>query len=435
MFKWIVRLLLIGLLVAGVWAGWRYFRPVESMAVHTCPISQGPLSLTVTATGKLAPTIQVLVGCEVSGTVGEILVGHNEVVKKGQLIAQLKPELLRAEHEQANAELARAQAALRQLEVQEAEGKRRFERVQKLQAQGAAPDEEYKALEAAWQAAMASAEAGRAAVKGAQNAVDLTKYRLGKAEIRSPINGIVLDRRVDVGQTVAATLMTPELFVLAEDLSRMDLQADVSEADIGYICAGQRATFTVNAYRDREFEGIVRQIRNQPHSIGNVVTYTVVIEVANKELLLRPGMPADINVEVVRLDQTLKIANAALRFRPPLPADQVRKALDQVQWPPAPAPIPVAGDAKATSKSGEVSIVPPPIKPAKATLWRFAANAWLPVPVWTGYTDNRETVVFAEPGVEKGLEFATEVVMSSGGRGQSQFEQAILMTQPENRRF
>ncbi len=435
MLKWIIRLLLVGLLGLGVWAGWRYFRPVESMMVQTCPVSQGPLSLTVTATGKLAPTTQVLVGCEVSGTVGEIHVGHNDAVKKGQLIARLKPELLRAEHEQANAELARAQAALKQLEVQEAEGKRRFERVERLKAQNAAPDEEYKTLKAAWEAAAASAEAGRAAVKGAQNAVDLTKYRLGKTEITSPIDGIVLDRRVDVGQTVAATLMTPELFVLAEDLSKMDLLADASEADIGYICAGQRATFTVNAYRDREFEGVVRQIRNQPHSVGNVVTYTVVIEVANNDLLLRPGMPADISIEVVRLDQTLKIANAALRFRPPLPPDEVRKALDQAQWPPAPTPIPVAGDPKATSKSGEVSIAPPPIRPTKATLWRFAVNAWTPVPVWTGYTDNRETVLFAVPGVEQGREFASEVVMSSGGRGPSQFEQAILMTQPENRRF
>ena len=116
--------------------------------------------------------------------------------------------------------------------------------------------------------AIASTEAGRAAVRGAQNAVDLTKYGLGKTEIVSPIDGIVLDRRVDVGQTIAAALMTPELFVLAEDLSRMDLLADVSEADVGYICPGQRTTFTVNAYRDREFSGTVRQIRNQPHTIG-----------------------------------------------------------------------------------------------------------------------------------------------------------------------
>lgn len=391
--------------------------------------------MVVTATGKLAPTTQVLVGCEVSGTVGEIHVGHNERVKKGQLIARLKPELFQAEHEQASAELARAQATLKQLEVQEAEAKRRFERVQKLQAQDAAPDEEYRSLEAAWKAAIASTEAGRAAVRGAQNAVDLTKYRLGKTEITSPIDGIVLDRRVDVGQTVAAALMTPELFVLAEDLSRMELLADVSEADIGYICAGQRATFTVNAYRDREFTGTVRQIRNQPHNLGNVVTYTVVIEVANDDLLLRPGMPADISVEVVRHEDTPKIANAALRFRPPIPPEEVRKALESVQWPPPPPPIPVAGNPSATSRPGEVSIVPPPIQPNKASLWRFEAGAWKPLPVWTGYTDNRETLLFAGPGIQEGAAFATEVVVTGGRGGGSQFEQAILMTQPENRRF
>jgi HlyD family secretion protein len=432
MTKWVIRLIVLAVLGVGIWAGWRQFRPQKSMEIRTTAVSRGVLSLTVTATGRLAPTTQVLVGCEVSGTVGEIHVDHNDSVSKGQLIAKLRPELFRAENEQANAELARAQATLKQLEVQEAEAKRRFERVQRLQAQDAAGDEEFKTLEAAWKAASASTEAGRAAVRGAQNAVDLTKSRLDKTEIRSPIDGIVLDRRVDVGQTIAAALMTPELFVLAENLSRMDLLADVSEADIGYICAGQRATFTVNAYRDREFSGTVKQIRNQPHNVGNVVTYTVVIEVANRDLLLRPGMPADLSI--ARQDDTPKIVNAALRFRPPIPPEEVRKALDSTEWPAAPPPIAVAGNAGAASKPGEMRIVPPPIQPVKATLWAHAEGRWKPVPVWTSYTDNRETVLYPGPGVVEGAAFATEVIVK-GGNGTSQFEQAILMTAPENRRF
>jgi HlyD family secretion protein len=447
MAKWVIRLFVLAVLGMGGWAGWQYLKPKQTVEIRSTPVTRGPLSLSVTATGRLAPTIQVLVGCEVSGTVGEILVEHNDKVKKGQIIARLRPEMLRAENEQAKAEFARAEATLKQLEVQEAEAKRRLERVQKLQDQGAAGKEEKQSLEATWKAACASSEAGKAAVRGAQNAVDLTNYRLGKTEIASPIDGIVLDRRVDVGQTVAATLMTPELFVLAEDLSRMDLLADVSEADIGYICRGQRAIFTVNAYRDREFKGTVRQIRNQPHNVGNVVTYTVVIEVANNDLLLRPGMPADITLEVVRVENTAKIANAALRFRPPMAPDDVRKVLDGLQWPPAPAPIPVAGSptapskpsaaaeaSAATKKADEVGIVPPPIEPVKATLWQSVAGTWKPVPVWTAYTDNRETLLFAGPGVTDGASFVTEVIVSGGG-GPSQFEQAILMTRPENRRL
>ncbi len=434
MTKWVIRLLVLAILGAGVWAGWRQFRPQRSVEIRTTAVSRGLLSLTVTATGRLAPTTQVLVGCEVSGTVGEIHVDHNDSVSKGQLIARLRPELFRAENEQANAELARTQATLKQLEVQEAEAKRRFERVQRLLAQNAAGDEESKTVEAAWKAAIASTEAGRAAVRGAQNAVDLTKSRLDKTEIRSPIDGIVLDRRVDVGQTVAAALMTPELFVLAENLSRMDLLADVSEADIGYICAGQRATFTVNAYRDREFNGTVKQIRNQPRNVGNVVTYTVVVDVDNRDLLLRPGMPADLSIEVARQDHTPKIANAALRFRPPIPPDEVRKALDATQWPPTPPPIAVAGDTGAASRPGEMKIVPPPIQPVKATLWAHVAEQWKPVPVWTSFTDNRETVLYPGPDVVEGAAFVTEVIVK-GGNGASQFEKAILMTAPENRRF
>ncbi len=434
MAKWVVRLCVVAGLAALVWLGYRQFKPQKSVEIRTIQVSRGPLVLTVTATGRLAPTTQVLVGCEVSGTVGEITVGHNDRVKKGQVIARLKPKLFQAEHEQANAELARAQATVRQLEVQEAEAKRRFERIQKLQAQNAAGDEEYRTMEAAWRAAIASTEAGRAAVRGAQNAVDLTKYRLGKAEIISPIDGIVLDRRVDVGQTIAAALMTPELFVLAEDLSRMDLLADVSEADVGYICPGQRTTFTVNAYRDREFSGTVRQIRNQPHTIGNVVTYAVVIEVANNDLLLRPGMPADISLEVARQDATLKIANAALRFLPPIAPDEIRRLKESAEWPPTPAPIPVAGDPGATSRPDEVSFIPPPIKPTQGLLWRHMNGVWTMVPVWTSYSDNRETILYPAPGIEESAAFVAEYIVSRNDV-QSQFEKAILMTAPENRRF
>jgi HlyD family secretion protein len=289
---------------------------------------------------------------------------------------------------------------------------------------------------AAWKAAEAATAAGHAAIEGAQGRVELAKYRLDRTVITSPIDGIVLDRRVDVGQTVAATLMTPELFVLAEDLSRMELLADVSEADVGYICSGQSASFTVNAYRDRSFQGRVREVRNQPRAIGNVVTYTVVIDVANKGQLLRPGMPADIDIEIVRREEVTKIANTALRFRPPVPPDEVRRLLAEVTWPSPPEPIPVAGERPAATQPNQVSFVPPPLKPTKATLWQHdrQTDTFKPVPVWTAFTDNRETAVSAVPDdLLKEKRFVVEV--READSGMSEFEQAILLSQPENRRL
>jgi multidrug efflux pump subunit AcrA (membrane-fusion protein) len=259
--------------------------------------------------------------------------------------------------------------------------------------------------------------------------VSLAKYRLDRTLIVSPIDGVVLDRRVDAGQTIAATLMTPELFVLAEDLTRMQLLADVSEADVGYVCRGQAATFHVNAYREREFSGRVRQVRNQPRSTGSVVTYTVVIDVENPDGLLRPGMPADVSIELVRRESVAKIANAALRFRPPLPPDRIRGMLDELRWPPAPAPIRVATEAAGVAPD-EIAFVPPPIEPVRATLWRLVEQRWVPVPVWTAFTDNRETAVAGLDAADG--EFVVEIRKAKSS--ESALQKAIMLARPEDRR-
>lgn len=436
MMKWIIRVILLGVLAAAGWIGWRYFTAEPTLEIKTAAIETGPLTLTVTATGRLAPTTEVLVGCEISGTVGEILVEHNDRVEAGQIICRLRPELLNAEFEQAQAELARAEASVEQLKVQEAEARRQLERVEKLRAEGHAPEEEYLARKAAHAATVANTKAGEAAVQGARSLKELAESRLGKSVITSPIGGVVLDVRVDVGQTVAAALMAPELFVLAEDLSRMELMADVSEADVGYICPGQTTVFRVNAYRDRDFHGIVRQVRNQPRSVGSVVTYTVVIDVVNRDLLLRPGMPTDIDIEIVRREETAKISNAALRFRPPLPPDDIRRMLESLEWPTRPEPIDVSALARphALTKPGELEIVPPPLEANKSSMWQFENDQWKPVPVWTTFTDNRETAVALLGDVRENAEFVVEV-REAEASWTKKVEQAVLMANPEHRRF
>lgn len=428
--KWVVRLILLVVMAGVALVAWRSFQQEETIEVRTVPLITGPLSLSVTTTGRLSPTTEVVVGCEVSGTVDAVLVDHNDSVKKGQEVARLKPEMYRAEHEQAKADLARAKAELHRLTVQEQEAQRQYDRVRGLYDEGAASDQEYKALLATYEAAKAATEAGQAAVLAAEGRVNLTQYRLERTVVTSPIDGIVLDRRVDAGQTIAATLQAPVLFVLAEELGRMELLADVSEADVGFLCPGQKASFTVNAYRDRSFPGVVRQIRNQPKAINNVVTYTVVIDVENQEHLLRPGMPADVTIRVVHRDEVSKVSNAALRFRPPLPPDETRRLLESVTWPDPPPPVTVSESPATAAHPEEISFVPPPIEPAKATLWQYVDEAWKPLPVWTLFTDNRETAVVTAAD-ESDLAFAVEIHKKEGSR--SMLQEAIMLARPENR--
>ncbi|MBN1342389.1 MAG: efflux RND transporter periplasmic adaptor subunit [Phycisphaerae bacterium] len=433
MGKWVVRTVFLLILAGLIGFGWRSLRRKPEVTIRTTPVTRGPLALAVTATGRLAPTTEVLVGCEVSGTVQEVLVSHNDRIRRGQVLARLKPELYRAEHEQAKADLARANAVLHEQEVERDEAKRQFERIDGLRRKGAASEEEHKALKAKHDAMLANVEAARAAIEGAKSRVDLTKYSLDCTEIVSPIDGIVLDRQVDAGQTVTSRLKSPDLFILAEDLARMELLTDVSEADIGHICPGQHASFAVNAYRDRTFTGQVRQVRNQPRALSNVVTYTVVIDVENRDRLLRPGMPADVGIEIVRQDGIMKVANAALRFRPPLGPERIRAMLDSMTWPPAPEPIRITPASGPDSRGADAEIAPPPIRPEKATLWRHSDGAWVSMPVWTRFTDNRDTAVVGGADLVEGTAYVTE--MDRPEESGSFLQRIIMLSRPENRRF
>jgi HlyD family secretion protein len=271
-------------------------------AWRTESLQRGAVRAQVSATGNLKAVTTVQVGSQVSGTIADLNADFNDQVRKGQVLAQLDPTFLRAQVAQNRADLERAQVQVRQAE-------RDSLRIFTLGAQGLASRSEQDAAQTALDAARASEQSARAGL-------DRADTNLRYATILSPIDGVVISRNVDVGQTVAASLSAPTLFTIANDLTRMQLEAAVDEADIGTIREAQPATFTVDSYPDLSFTGVVDQVRLQPETIQNVVTYTVVILVDNPELKLLPGMTANVTILVNQADDVLRIPNAALRFRP-----------------------------------------------------------------------------------------------------------------------
>jgi HlyD family secretion protein len=293
-------------------------------------VERGEVDLIVTATGVINPVISVLVGSQISGTIKALYADYNSQVKEGQVIAQIDPALFQAQVDQAKANvlntqanIANAQANLVKAEVAVVDAKRNLDRNKPLlerqviaQATLDTAQVNYDTAVAQIQVAKSQVESSKAQVEQAKAALQLAETNLRYATIRSPVNGTVISRNVDVGQTVAASLQAPTLFTIAKDLTRMQVDTNVSEADVGPITVGQDATFTVDAYPERIFRGKVSEIRNAPITVQNVVTYDVVILVDNKDLKLKPGMTANVSVMIAHREGVLKIPNAALRFRP-----------------------------------------------------------------------------------------------------------------------
>lgn len=273
-------------------------------------VSRGDINVTVTATGTINAVVSVDVGTQVSGIVSNLYADFNSIVKEGQLIARIDTTFLWQSVKDAQAGLDRAKA-------QAADSKRTLDRQTALVERG---------LEAQsnLDVAMTAYESNRAALKQSQATVDRAKINLAYATIRAPINGVVINRAVNVGQTVAASFSSPTLFTIANDLAKMQVLTVVDESDIGMISIDQRATFTVDAYPEDKFIGVVSQIRLNPVSIQNVVNYTVVIDVNNDRLKLMPGMTASVKIAAADAFDVLKVSNLALRFQPP--ADLVDSA-------------------------------------------------------------------------------------------------------------
>ena len=285
----------------------------------TAPVERDELTVRVTATGTLEPLNQVEVGSEVSGTIDAVLVDFNDRVRKGQVLARLNTDEQQARVVQARAALEVAEARVKQATATVLETELKLNRCQTLSRQGLCPPQDLDAAQAAYTRAQADYASAQAQVSEAQATLKAEQTRLNKSVIRSPIDGIVLKRQIEPGQTVAASLQAPVLFTLAENLTQMELRVAVDEADVGKVAAGQTASFSVDAYRERVFPAEIAQVRLAPITEGGVVSYETILRLDNEEMLLRPGMTATAHITVTQIDDALLVPNAALRFEPPPP--------------------------------------------------------------------------------------------------------------------
>jgi HlyD family secretion protein len=392
---WVLVLLVLG--AGGVFA-YRYTQAHRQPDVkyETAKVDRGRIVATVTATGTLSALVTVQVGTQVSGRLKEILVDFNSPVKKGQVLAKIDPQLFQAALEQARANYMAAQGDLAAAKVRALDGERQYARAKSL-------GERKLIAQADLDTAQATAEAAKAQVDSAQGRVEQMRAALNQSQVNlafttisSPIDGIVVSRSVDVGQTVAASLQAPTLFVLAENLAKMQVDASVAEADIGKLKPGMTAKFTVDAYPSDRFKGTVRQIRNSPQTVQNVVTYDSVIDVDNEDLKLKPGMTANVTFIYAEKSDAVRIPNAALRFKPP--AELAGGDTDAG-----------SGGQRARGRDNRQR------EPSdKRTVWVLRAPTPAPVVVQTGVTDGTVTEVVGESLREGDL-----VVTDMAGAAQS----------------
>ncbi|HUL12487.1 MAG TPA: efflux RND transporter periplasmic adaptor subunit [Methylococcaceae bacterium] len=298
----LILLALTGL-ASALYAAYRwYYAPSDTSRYRVAAIERGLIVKAVSANGTLNPVVLVNVGTQVSGTIAKLRADFNDRVRENQVLAELDPRLFKAALEQSRGNLANARAALKLAEANE-------RRMRALLARNYVARLDFDQAVQALEAARAQVEANRGQVRRDQT-------NLGYAVITSPISGVVVSRNVDVGQTVAASFQTPTLFTIAQDLQHMQIDTTVAEADVGGIRVGQPATFTVDAFPERTFQGIVRQIRLNPQVQQNVVTYDVVIDLNNPEEILLPGMTAFVNIAIAERRDSLRLPLAALRFHP-----------------------------------------------------------------------------------------------------------------------
>jgi HlyD family secretion protein len=307
--------------LAAVAAGaWTYINDGAAAPplIRTARVSAGPVVEIVQGTGTVGAVTTVNVGTQVSGVISWLGADFNSIVKKGQVIAKLDPALLQAQVLQARASVTRAKADLQQQQVNSADRQTKYARAQKLSEKGLVAASDLEAAKLAVDLAESDLQSGQAAVVQAEASLNQTEVNLSHAVITSPIDGIVIQRSVDVGQTVAASLSSPEIFLIAADLTAMQVVAQIDETDIAKISVGQPVTLGVDAFPNQTFSGAVSQIRLQPQVVSNVTTYSTIVDVPNRELKLKPGMTAEVKIEIARRDDVLRVPNAALRFRPTL---------------------------------------------------------------------------------------------------------------------
>lgn len=309
---------LAALLLAGAaWAYWRGGGPVENVAYVTATVDRGPVTAIVTATGEVNPVTTVQVGTYVSGPIQAIDVDFNSPVRKGQRVAKIDPAPFQVKVRRAEANLATARARVAQAKADLELKATTLDRSRRLVGTNVVAQSEYDEARSAHEQAVARVALEEAGVRQAQAELEEARINLGYTDITSPVDGVVVSRTVDVGQTVAASFQTPTLFLIARNLAEMQVNAAVSESDIGAVHEGQAVSFTVDAYPGRDFHGRVTQVRNAPTTVQNVVTYDVVIAVDNPDLALKPGMTATVRIATAHVDDALRLPLRALTFVPP----------------------------------------------------------------------------------------------------------------------
>jgi len=396
------------LLVAGG-AAWWLLRPAKVEAGYkTEKAALADIRETVAATGTVNPITTVNVGTQVSGTIKEILADFNDRVRKGQLIARIDPSLFEESRKQAEANLVAAQANLDRARATEEDARRTFERNGDLFTRGLIPRSDLDSAETSFHTAAAATRSAAAQATQAEAALSNAETNLRYTRIASPVDGVVISRAVDVGQTVAASFQTPTLFTIAQDLTRMEIHTSVDEADIGRVREGQEVEFNVDAYPDRMFRGKVHQVRNAPVTVQNVVTYDVVVRVENPDFLLKPGMTANVTIVTAEKKQVLAVSAAALRFK------MTEKA-------PAPGSQGGRGAGAGRGAAGPAA--------ARSSVWVLEGNSPRRVPVETGLTDGSYTEVLSGD-LPEGSEVITG---SNGGTSGSSASQGAPGTRGGNR--
>ena len=368
---------------------------------RTAVADRGTLVSIVSATGTINPVTSVQVGSQVSGMIESLHADYNSAVQRGQVVARIDPFPYKARRDQAKATLANAKASVVKARVELAQRKRELDRVQSLLKEQFVSQNDVDIAATAYEGAVAQLQVSEAAVEQAQAQLEAAELDLKYTVIRSPVDGIVIARQVEVGQRVTASFQIPMLFLIAEDLTNMQVDANVSEADIGGITEGKEATFTVDAYPGELFHGQVRQVRNAPINVQNVVTYDVVLGVKNPDLRLKPGMTANVSIIVARKENVLKVPNAALRFVPPKTAAESRPGTP-LHTASRQGSDGVASDATKTDRAADEVKPGTPIADRAKVLWRLTAGGDAEaIRVQPGISDGNSTEIMGG-GIQEG---------------------------------
>ena len=313
----LIAVLILAVAAAAAAYYWTTRDEKQAPAYRFARVERGPITATVAASGTLNPVTSVQVGTQVSGQIKELFVDFNSPVRAGQLIARIDPETFQYRVRQSEADVEAARSALGRAQVSLLNAQRDLDRTRELVSRNFVSPAELDSKQAAFDLARADVKNTSAVIAQREASLASARVDLGRTEIKAPVDGVVIKRSVDVGQTVAASLQAPELFIIARDLRDMQVETSIDEADVGRTRVGQSASFTVDAFPGRTFSGEVRQVRKSAQTVQNVVTYTVLVSAANPEGQLMPGMTANVRIVTDTRESVLKASNAALRFRPP----------------------------------------------------------------------------------------------------------------------